>query len=139
MFGMTKKQFLKKSKNCLKETGIELLLIREIFNQEINSAIDLEKALQKLENVRKRLEDIFFQYEHLNPPSKCKTVQLNILNALIILQESVVINSEYLILLKDGLNEPARDKLEKSIDKLDEFRHDFKKLSKEVDLYLPQR
>lgn len=136
MFGMTKKQFLKKSKNCLRDSGIELLLIREIYSQETKGKIDFEEAHQKLEKIRKRLEDMFFQYERLKPPSKCKQMQINLLSTLIILQESVVINSEYINLHKDGFEEAAHEKLEKSIDELERFRAEFRKIGNEFDLYL---
>jgi hypothetical protein len=139
MFGMTKKQFLKKSRNCLKDTGIELLLIREIFSQEMKGNIAPEETFQKLEKIRKNLEDIFFKYEGLNPPSKCNPLHRNISHTIIILQEAVVINSEYLILLKDSLKDQRDEKLKKSIDKLEEFRDEFGKLVQEVDLYLGPR
>ncbi|BDZ70103.1 hypothetical protein [Methanobacterium petrolearium] len=67
MFGMSKKQFLKKSKNYLKDLGIELLLIRELYTQETKENIDLEEAYHKLEKVRKQLENMFFKFERLNP------------------------------------------------------------------------
>ena len=139
MFGMTKKQFLKKSKKCLKDTGIELLIIREIINQETRGRGELDESYKKMENIRKNLEKIFFQYEKLNPPSKCKKMHFNLLNAIIILQESVVANTEYLNLLKDGLKEPAHDKLEKSIDKLEKFREKYYEIIREVDLNLKPR
>ncbi len=139
MFGMTKKQFLKKSKNCLKETGIELLLIREVFNQEIKGTVDSEESYKKLEQTRKNLEEIFFKYESLKPPAKCRPLQLNLMQTIITLQESVVINLEYLMALKNGLSESDKYKLEKSGEKLDEFRKVFRTQSQKVDLYLGQR
>ncbi len=136
MFGMTKKQFLKKSKKCLKDIGIELLLIREIIYQESNNSADFEEAYKKLEKIREKIEEIFFEYENLKAPTKCKKIQLNLLNTIIILQESVVTNTEYINLLNEGLKEPARDKLKKSIDDLEKFREKYSTLSQEVDLYL---
>lgn len=136
MFGMTKKQFLKKSKDCLKDTGIELLLIRKIFYQETQGKIDAENAYQKLEKIRESLENIFFKYEGLKPPSKCKPLHMKVLKTIIILQESIVINSEYLLLAKEGLEEEEQGKLKKSMEKLDLFRDQFRDLSVEVDLYL---
>lgn len=139
MFGMTKKQFLKKSKKCLKDMGIELLLIREIINQETNNSADFDESYLKMEKIRKNIEGIFFQYEKLKAPTKCKKIQLNLLNTIIILQESVVANIEYINLLKDGLKEPSRDKLKKSIDDLEKFREKYSTLSREVNLYLNPR
>ncbi len=136
MFGMTKKQFLKKSKKCLKDIGIELLLIREITYQETNNSANFEEAYQKMEKIRKTIEEIFFQYETLKAPTKCKKIQLNLLSAIIILQESVVANIEYINLLKNGLKKPAREKFKKSIDDLEKFRETYRTLSQEVDLYL---
>ena len=136
MFGMTKKQFLKKSKKTLKEIGIELLIIREIPTQEKYNSVDLEKTYLKMEKIRKNLENIFFKYEKLNPPSKCKNLQINLLKTIIILQEAVVAIIEHLNLLKDGSNEQSKEKLIKSKEKLDKFRENYGNLSRKVDLYL---
>ena len=135
---MTKKQFLKKSKNCLKESGIQLLLVREIFNREGKSEISFDDASNKVDKIRKNLEDIFFKYESLKPPSKCKSLQLEIMKTLIILQDVLVLNSEYIILSKDGFKLEGQEKFEKSIDELENFRNKFRKLSQKVDLYLRQ-
>lgn len=135
MFGMTKKQFLKKSKNCLKESGIQLLLIREILNKERKSEISLDEANNRVNKLRKNLENIFFTYEKLNPPSKCKSLQLEMLNTLIILQDVLVTNSEYITLSKDGFALEGQEKLKKSIDELENFRNKFRSLSQKVDLY----
>lgn len=136
MFGMTKKQFLKKSKNCLKESGIQLLLIREILNKESKSQISFDEANKRVNELRKNLEKIFFTYEKLNPPSKCKSLQLEMLKTLIILQDVLVLNSEYISLSKDGFTLEGQEKLEKSIDELENFRNNFRRLSQKVDLYL---
>lgn len=138
MFGMTKKQFLKKSKTSLKDTGVEVLLIRELYNQEKKGSISFEEAHHKLEKIRKNLENIFFQYEKLKPPSKCKKLQLRLLSILIILQESVVANAEYINSAKNGSNEHKYDKLKNSFANLEKFRNEFMNLSHEVDLYLKQ-
>lgn len=136
MFGMTKKQFLKKSKNCLNESGIQLLLIREILNKESKSQISFDEANKRVNDLRKNLEKIFFTYEKLNPPSKCKSLQLEMLKTLIILQDVLVLNSEYISLSKDGFTLEGQEKLEKSIDELENFRNNFRRLSQKVDLYL---
>lgn len=133
---MTKKQFLKKSKNCLKESGIQLLLIREILNKESKSQISFDEANKRVNELRKNLEKIFFTYEKLNPPSKCKSLQLEMLKTLIILQDVLVLNSEYISLSKDGFTLEGQEKLEKSIDELENFRNNFRRLSQKVDLYL---
>ncbi|MDY9924070.1 hypothetical protein [Methanobacterium sp.] len=136
MFGMTKKQFLKKSKNCLKDTGIQLLLIREIFSKESTGKLDFDNAYHKLDKIRKNMENIFFKFEGLKPPSKCKSLQREILNTLIILQEVIVVNSEYIMLSKDGFTEESQEKFKKSIDDLENFRNKFRELSQKIDLYL---
>lgn len=136
MFGMTKKQFLKKSKKCLKDTGIQLLLIREVFNQEGEDQIDYDETYRKLDKIRGNLEKIFFQYEGLKPPSKCKPLQIKILKTLIILQDALVANLEYLILLKKHSPEEASAERVKSLEKLELFRAKFRGLSQKVDLYL---
>jgi len=136
MFGMTKKQFLKKSKNCLKDTGIQLLLIREIFSKESTGKLDFDNAYHKLDKIRKNMENIFFKFEGLKPPSKCRSLQREILNTLIILQEVIVVNSEYIMLSKDGFPEESQEKFKKSIDDLENFRNKFRELSQKVDLYL---
>lgn len=136
MFGMTKKQFLKKSKKCLKDTGIQLLLIREVFNRESKDQIDFDETYRKLDKIRENMETIFFQYEGLKPPSKCKPIQIKILKTLIILQDALVANLEYLILLKKDLPKEARAERVKSLEKLELFREKFRMLSQKVDLYL---
>jgi hypothetical protein len=136
MFGMTKKQFLRKSKDCLKKTGIELLLIREIFTNELKGNLIEEKAHKKLEIVRKNIEMIFFEYESLKPPSKCQSLHRNILNTIIILQEALVINSEYLLLIKEGSEEKAMEKYEVSLNELERFREQFRQVNQDVDKYL---
>ncbi|MBI4813993.1 MAG: hypothetical protein HY802_06835 [Methanobacterium sp.] len=136
MFGMTKKQFLKKSKNCLKDTGIQLLLIREIFSKESGGKLDFDNTYHKLDKIRKNMENIFFKYEGLKPPSKCRSLQREISNSLLILQEVIVANSEYIMLSNDGFTEESQEKFKKSIDDLENFRNKFRELSQKVDLYL---
>ena len=119
----------------MKESGIQLLLIREIFNKESKSEISFDDANNKVDKIRKNLENIFFKYEGLKPPSKCKSLQLEILKTLIILQDVLVANSEYIILSKDGFSEEGQNKFKKSIDELENFRDKFRELSKKVDLY----
>lgn len=135
MFGMTKKQFLKKSKNCLKDSGIQLLLIRELVNNERSGKLNFDDSYNKLDKIRKNMEKIFFKYEGLNPPSKCRSLQIEILNTLIILQDVLVANSEYITLSKDGFTEEGKKKFKKSMDELENFRDKFRELSQKIDLY----
>lgn len=136
---MTKKQFLKKSKNCLKDSGVELLQTREIFSKEKTGKIEVEEAYKNLDIIRKKLESIFFKYEALKPPSKCKNLHRKILNTLIILQEAVVLNDEYLLFIKEGSEEQANLKYETSLKELERFRAQYRDLSKEVNKYLTGR
>lgn len=136
MFGMTKKQFLKKSKNCLKDTGIQLLLVRKIIYQEQNGKIGYREAYQKLDKIRENMETIFFKYEGLKTPSKCSSLHIEILNTLIILQETLVGNTEYLTLSEKGLKQEALRELEKSQEQLENFRKKFQEVGQKVDVYL---
>jgi hypothetical protein len=58
------------------------------------------------------------------------------LKTLIILQDVLVTNSEYITLSKDGFTLEGQEKLKKSIDELEIFRNNFRRLSQKVDLYL---
>jgi hypothetical protein len=139
MFGMTKKQFLKKSKSCLKDTGPQILLIRELMDKESHGRISVLEASRKLDNIRRDIEKIFSQYEKLNPPSKCASLHRKILHTLIELQEAVVINSESLNAAENGLDEKSRDKIKESRDQLDKFREEFLPLTREVDFNLQRK
>jgi hypothetical protein len=70
MFGMTKKQFLKRSKKALNQTGGLLLLIREIMDKEASGNINNQEASKQIDNIRKEIESIFFEFEKINTPSK---------------------------------------------------------------------
>ena len=129
LMGMTKKQFLKKSKKALNETGGILLLIRGIILKEENKKISHHEASDQLNNIRKGIESVFFEFDRLNPPSKCNNLYLRILRSLITLQESVNLYSQYLNTTKNGLKEKN---LEESIKLLEEFRKEYHILADEV-------
>lgn len=135
MFGMTKKQFLKKTKNCMKETGIEILLIRELLAKQMQKKVDDEESLRKLEIIRKNIEELFFEYERLKPPSKCSSLHFKVMNMIIMLQDIVVTNLESLNAAKEGKEDKAREKLLESIDQLEQFKDEFRNLTREVDSY----
>lgn len=139
MFGMTKRQFLKRSKKCLKETGTLLLLIREIMNKEVHGEIKNEDALKQMNNIRKSVESLFSDFERRYPPSRCFSLKQRILNALINLQESVVINYEYILAAKEGNEEESKEKLKESMNILEEFRENYHVLVKEVDSLLKKK
>jgi hypothetical protein len=139
MFGLTKRQFLKKSKECLKETGLQILLIRELMDKEAKKSTNIHESHRKLDNIRRDIENTFSWYENLNPPSECVSLQREIANALIIFHEAVVAYSESLIAAENGRDEESRNKLKESQDELEKFRKIFLPLSKEVDLYLRKK
>ncbi|MGB9937745.1 MAG: hypothetical protein ACPK7O_08475 [Methanobacterium sp.] len=131
MFGMTKKQFLKRSKKVLNQTGGLILLIREIIDKETSGNISNHEAFTRVDNIRKELESIFFQFEKRKPPSKCNRLHLRILRSLTDFQEVVTLNSEYLTAVKNG-REEAIDNLKELMDALEEFRKEFHVICDEV-------
>jgi len=139
MFRMTKRQLLKKSKKALDEMGNSLLLIIQIIDNEIEGRISNEESSIRMDVMRKEIETIFSEFEKLSPPSKCFSLYHRILNALIKLHESVVINSESLMAEKNGLEEESQEKLIESIDNLEEFREDFHTLVKDVRMLLIEK
>lgn len=136
MFGMTKIQFLKRSKKCLKETGTLLLLIREIMNKQTNGKISNQEAIKQMDNIRKDIEVIFEEIEKRHPPSSCASLKQRILHVLINLNEAVITNYESLLASKNSDEEKSRKKLKESIDILEEFREDYHGLVNEIDTLL---
>lgn len=136
MFGMTKRQFMKKSAKCMDETGGLLLLLREILDKEFQGKISNEEASKRNDDIRKGIESIFYEFEKSNPPSKCDSLKQKILNILINMQEIVVTNSESLSAAKKGLNGRSMDKLKESRDHLEIFRKDFHEVTKRVNILL---
>ena len=139
MFGLTKRQFLKKSKKCLRETGIQILLLRELMDKEAQESLSPRDAYRNLDNIRRDIENTFTWYEKLNPPAKCLHLQQKIMNSLIVFHEAAVKNSESLIALENGLEEESKYKLIDSREELQKFQETFQPLIKEVDLYLQRK
>jgi len=139
MFGMTKKQFLKRSKKTLNETGSLLLLIMEIMDKETSGKISNKEASKQIDNIRKNIESIFFEFEKRNPPFKYVPMQLRILKALVNLQEAITSNSEYLNATKEGLEEKAINKFKESQETLEEFRIEFHSISEEINTLLMKK
>lgn len=139
MFGMTKKQFLKRSKKALNQTGGILLLVREIMAKEKGGRIDNIQALNRIDDIRKEIESIFFVYEKRNPPSKCRKLHQKILRSLTDFQEAVTLNSEYLNALKNGNEDEAKVKIEQSMETLEEFRKEFHLISEEINRLLLEK
>ena len=136
MSGMTKKQFLKRSAICLDETGIQSLLIRELIEQETVGNMDVKEAYKKINLIIKGVESVFFKYEDINPPSKCVSLHLKILNSLITLQGVVSVNYDFVTVSIEGKEELAAEKLLESKVLLESFRKNFRPLTIEVDSYL---
>ena len=138
MFGMTKRQFLKRSAKCMDETGGLLLLLKEIIDKEDQGEISNQEASKRIDNIRKEIESIFYKFEKLNPPSRCVSLKQKILNILIKLQEIVVADSESLFAAREGFKERSQEKLKESKDKLENFRKDFHDLAKRVNILLSE-
>ena len=136
MFGLTKKQFLKRSSKCLDEIGKQALLMRVLVEDEINGTIDKKEAYNKIKHILKEVERIFFDYEDLNSPPECVSLHLKILNCLIILQDAVAANYDYINVPAEEKPVTANEKLEKSKVLLERFRSEFRPITSEVDNYL---
>jgi len=139
MFGLTKRQFLKRSKECLKEIGIQILLFRALLDKESKEGIYNHEAHRQLDNIRKDIETTFSWYEKLNPPSKCISLQQKILNAMIIFHDCVIINSESLVASRIGKHGESYIKFKQSKQELEKFKEIFLPLSREVDRYLQKK
>lgn len=136
MVGLTKKQFLKRSKRCVDETGNLTLLIRELINYEINGSIPDEEAYKQIKLIIQGVEGTFFRYEALDPPSKCVSLHLKLLHSLITLQDAVAANYDFINSSTNGEKLEAANKLEESQLLLEKFRKEFRPITTEVDRQL---
>ena len=82
MLGLTKKQFIKRSKEFLDAEGINSLIISELVGVESAEQTNPEESYQRIRAVMKDMNAIFTRYEQLNPPSTCISLKLQILNSL---------------------------------------------------------
>jgi hypothetical protein len=133
VFGMTRKQFLKRSSLTLKDIGPLVLLLMEIIQKEEKGTIPGEEALKKLDIIRKDVEQVFFDYEKISPPSQYVTMHLKVLKLLTHFQEVVTSNQEYQALNLQGQKE-ADHQLTISKRLLEEFRQEFHSISREIEL-----
>lgn len=133
MFGMTRMQFLKRSKRTLNETGILILSISEIMSRKNKEQISSEEASGEMNNIRKGIESIFSEFEDNEPPSQCNSLKQKILKALIMLHEAVIDNYDFLI-VAGGIE--SGNKLKESQKHMEEFRGSFLRIVKEVDSLL---
>jgi len=136
MFGLTKKQFLKRSKSCADETGNQALLIRELIGHEKDGSIPHEEAYKQIKLIVQGVEAAFFNYEALNPPSNCVSLHLKLLHSLITLQDAVAANYESITASINGERILAVNKLEESELLLEKFRKEFRPITTEVDEHL---
>lgn len=139
MFGLTKRQFLKKSKEALKETGLQVLALRGLMNKEVKGKISLLEAQRGLDSLRNKVEDTFTSYQKLNPPSKCATLKQEVIHVLILFHESMVSYSESLQSKEDGKLEESANLLNQSQEKLIEYKELSLPVSKEVDSHLRKK
>jgi hypothetical protein len=138
MFGMTKKQFLKRSSKTLDETGNHALLIRGLIAKEKDCTIGNDDAYKQAKLLIEGIASTFFDYENIDPPSNFNSLHLNILHSLIILQDVASANYDFITLSREGKSLDASEKLKESEDLLKKFRDDFRPLTTEVDSYLNQ-
>ncbi len=129
MFGMTRKQFKNKSSKALKDIGPSILLLMEITGKQKKKTITRDEAKTKLDLIRKDVEEVFFNYEKISPPSSYQSLYLKVLQILTRLQEVVTSNQEYLSL--EG--EDAQRQLNESVNLLEEFRMEFHSLRREIE------
>ena len=139
MFGMTNRQFLKRSKKALEETGVQILALRGLMNQEANAHISITDAIRRLDMLRKDVENTFSTYEKLEPPSECFNLHQEMLNGLILFFESIVSYLEYLHANEDNSQTENSELLMKSNENLQKYQELSLKLSREVDSNLSKK
>ena len=136
MLGMTRKQFLKRSSKTLDETGNHALVIRGLISKEKDETLDNNNAYKQAMLLIKGISSTFLNYENINPPSNCNSLHLKILHSIIILQDVVSTNYDFITLSREGRSLNALEKLEESENLLKKFRNEFRPLTIEVDSYL---
>lgn len=139
MFGLTKLQFLKRSKKALQETGAQIMSLRALMNQETQDKMSAHEAHRRLDVLRRDVEETFAVYEKLKPPSKCLQLHQKILKGLILFFESIVSYSEYLQAKENNLPEKNLNKLEKTRENLMRYQELSLNLSMEVDSMLHKK
>ena len=137
---LTRKQFLKRSKECLNAEGVHALDMRGLIDNESAGNIDNKDAYRQIKSIMDSLESVFMNYERLNSPEKCVSLKRKILNSLIVLQESASANYDYVTLKIEGkLPVDAEIKIRDSKIFLDKFRTVFNPLTTEVEMLLTKR
>jgi hypothetical protein len=139
MFGLTKRQFLKRSKKALQETGVQILSLKGLMNQIDSDQITTLEAHRRLDVLRRDVEKTFSVYEKINPPSKCFQLYQRILKGLLLFFESIVLYSEYLQIREGNLQAESLDKVEKTRENLESYQELSLSLSREVDSMLRKK
>ena len=135
MFGMTRKQFLKRSKECLDAQGIHLLNMSQLINLELSGQMNEKDSYTRIRAIMKDLDSIFERYQKLNPPSDCVNTKSRILNSLILLQETATAFYEYVSgVIKNNYKDSS--KLEEANFLLNKFRETFKPLNNSINTTL---
>jgi hypothetical protein len=137
MLGLTKKQFLKRSKECLDVQGIQVLNISELIDLELSGKINKSDSYKRIKAVMNDLDSIFTKYQKLHPPSDCVKTKQRILNSLLILQEAATaIYDSNPRELTNNNQEFDTAKIKDSQVFLNNFRQVFGPLTNEIDEYL---
>lgn len=136
MFGMTKKQFLKRSKISMNEIGSYALLIRALIEHEKDGKINHKEVYKELMFIMEGISKEFSRFESLQPPSECVPLKLKILRCHILLQESVTANYDYVSLSRKDDEKNRDSMLNESINALEQFRDEFRPLTHKIDQYL---
>ncbi len=131
MLGLTKKQFLKRSKECLDAEGIHSLIIRELIDIGFSGKTNPNESYRKVKDVMKDMDSIFSRYEKLSPPSNCIPTKLKILNSIILLQEAASAVYDHVYMVINNKNHD-NEKLDEARLLLNNFREVFNPLSTEI-------
>jgi len=136
---VTKRQLLKRSKEALQETGVQILSLRQLMNQEAHDDIRTIDAHRRLDMLRRDVEETFSKYQKINPPSECFHLHHEILNGLILFYGSIVSYSEYLQAKEGQLEKEFPELFRKTNETLQKYQELSLKLSLEVDSKLNKK
>jgi hypothetical protein len=98
----------------------------EITSKQQKKNITPQEAKTRLDFIRKDVEQVFFNYEKINPPSSYQSQYLQILQLLTHLQEVVTSNLEY-------LSHDDYILLEESLKLLENFRQEYHSIRREIE------
>jgi hypothetical protein len=135
MLGMTKRQFLKRSKECLDAQGIHVLNLSELIDLEQSGNINEIDSYGRIMAIMKDIDSIFDGYERLSPPSDCYDTKSKILTSIILLQETAAAFYEYTL---STIKHKSKNisKLDEAYLLLNKFREAFKPLNNSINAIL---